>query len=193
MAITAPHRTGPTTASGSARRVALGSARRVGYAAALLPASLVTIGAVATGRADRARRWWAAAAGQDPRAAAHQPGPARLLAHALLCVPLGLLALIPIAMEALFVLRGVLYPLVQPGPYTDAWGGPTMGGAWLAHFGVGLPTALAGLGALWLLHRLHARLAGGLWGHRVGLAPVLTTVALLAGGTLLVNAWLHQL
>ncbi|MER5887509.1 hypothetical protein ABT160_27155 [Streptomyces sp. NPDC001941] len=166
--------------------------RRVGAGAALLPVSLAAVAAVAVGRPEAARRWWGRLSAQGT-ANGHRPGAVRLLGHGLLAVPLGLLTLIPIGMELLFVLRGVFYPLVQPGPYTTAWGGPTTGGAWLAHFGVGLLTAAVGLGLLWLLDRLHARLAGGMWGRRVGAWPVVATILSLLGGALLVNAWTHQL
>jgi hypothetical protein len=110
-----------------------------------------------------------------------------------LCVPLGLLALIPLGCEVLFVLRGVFYPLVDRGPYDHSWGGPSVGGAWLAHFGVGVPLAVAGVGVLWLLGRLHSRLAGWVWGREVGLGPFITMAAALVGGVALVIAWIHQL
>ncbi|MEU2236776.1 hypothetical protein [Streptomyces vietnamensis] len=182
--------------SGPGSRVAPArAASRAGYAAALLPASVVTLGAVAAGRADRARAWWARAAGQQSSAlsSARQPGTWRLLAHALLCVPLGLLALIPVGIEVLFVLRGVLYGLVDQGPYDHSWGGPSLAGAWVVHFLVALPFAAAGLGALWLLGGLHARLAGGMWGRRVGAGPVLALLLSSAAGIALVIAWIHQL
>lgn len=171
-----------------------GGARRVGYAAVLLPASVVTVGAVMVGRADRACEWWARAGeqGSARQTSGGRPGAARLLAHALLCVPLGLLALIPVGVEILFVLRGVLYPLVDQGPYDDSWGGPSVVGAWLAHFGVGVPFAVAGVGALWLLGGLHSRLAGWIGGRRVGLGPCVTTAAASVGGVALVIAWIHQ-
>ncbi|WP_306324673.1 hypothetical protein [Streptomyces venezuelae] len=193
MAVGTSHRTGDVAESGSG---VLRSrfARRIGFAALLLPAALGTAGAVVVGRSDVARRWWARGGEQGPVAGdgGVRPGRARLLAHSLLCLPLGLLALIPLGLEVLFVLRGVLYPLVQPGPYTTAWGGPSMAGAWLVHFGVGVLSAVVGLGALWLLNRLHARLAGGMWGRGVGVWPVAVTAAAFAGGVLLVIAWLHQ-
>ncbi|GAA2793444.1 hypothetical protein RMN57_20625 [Kitasatospora sp. CM 4170] len=193
MTVIASHRTGTAAGSGTGLP-RFGFVRRIGQAATLLPVSVAAVGAIAVGRPDAARRWWARIAEQGPAGTTERrPGAARLLAHGLLAVPLGLLTLIPIGAEVLFVLRGVLYPLVQPGPYTNAWGGPSTAGAWLAHFGVGLPTAAAGLGVLWLLHRLHARLAGGMWGRRVGAWPVVATAAALGAGALLVNAWLHQL
>ncbi|GGS75453.1 hypothetical protein GCM10010222_15660 [Streptomyces tanashiensis] len=170
-------------------------ASRVGYAAALLPAAVVTLGALAAGRAERAGAWWARAGEQDPttRAPERRPGAWRLVAHALVCVPLGLLALVPVGIEVLFVLRGVLYPLVDHGPYDHSWGGPSMAGAWAVHFLAALPFAAAGLGALWLLARLHTRLAGRLWGRRAGAGPVLALLVSSVAGVLLVIAWIHQL
>ncbi|MEV7415306.1 hypothetical protein [Streptomyces sp. NPDC089919] len=193
MTATAPHHARTTATTSRTGRAAARSrfARRVGHAALLLPAAVASAGAVALGRSDAARRWWARTAEQQPGAG--RPGPARLLAHSLLCLPLGFLALIPVGLEILFVLRGVLYPVVQAGPYTTAWGGPSTAGAWLAHFGVGLASAVAGLGALWLLDRLHARLARGLWGRRVGAWPYLVVAAAFTGGVLLVIAWTHQI
>ncbi|MGW1122459.1 hypothetical protein ACWD5B_36000 [Streptomyces tanashiensis] len=170
-------------------------ASRVGYAAALLPAAVVTLGALAAGRAERAGAWWARAGEQDPTTLApeRRPGAWRLVAHALVCVPLGLLALVPVGIEVLFVLRGVLYPLVDHGPYDHSWGGPSMAGAWAVHFLAALPFAAAGLGALWLLARLHTRLAGRLWGRRAGAGPVLALLVSSVAGVLLVIAWIHQL
>lgn len=194
MSFRASQRVGNASESGSA--VARPRfARRVGYAAALLPASVATVGAVVVGRLNRARAWWARAGeqGSATQTSSGGPGAARLLGHALLCVPLGLLALIPVGIEILCVLRGVLYPLVDRGPYNHSWGGPSVGGAWLAHFGVAVPFGAAGVGALWLLGCLHSRLAGWIWGRKVGLGPVIATTAASVGGVVLVIAWIHQL
>ncbi|MFJ6406022.1 hypothetical protein ACIQK9_10940 [Streptomyces hydrogenans] len=181
---------------GVAARVVRGGAagflRRAGRAAVLLPIALATTGLVLAGRADRAAEWWARVGGEGP-AAVRRPGTGRLLGHALVCVPLGLIALVPVGVEVLFVLRGVLYPLADSGPYDHSWGGPTMAGAWAVHFLVSLPFAAAGLGALALLHRLHHRLAGRLWGRRVGAGPVLVTLVTALACAVLVVAWTHQL
>ncbi|MFF0428330.1 MULTISPECIES: hypothetical protein [unclassified Streptomyces] len=196
MSFLASRRARDERPSGSGSRVLPARfARRVGYAAALLPAAVLTPAAVAVGRTDRARAWWARAGEQEPaaRSSPRQPGPWRLLAHALLCVPLGLVALVPVGIEVLFVLRGVLYPLVDHGPYDHSWGGPTWGGAWVVHFLVALPFAAAALGVLWLLNRLHARLAGGMWGLRVGPWPALALLGSSVAGTVFVIAWIHQL
>ncbi|GHE28413.1 hypothetical protein Shyd_26850 [Streptomyces hydrogenans] len=169
-----------------------GLLRRAGRAAVLLPVAVATTGLVAAGRADRAAEWWARIGGEDP-AAVRRPGAGRLLGHALVCVPLGLIALVPVGVEVLSVLRGLLYPLVESGPYDHSWGGPTLAGAWAAHFLVALPFAAAGLGVLALLHRLHHRLAGRLWGRRVGAGPVLVTLVTALACAVLVVAWTHQL
>ncbi|WP_369148851.1 hypothetical protein [Streptomyces sp. R44] len=196
MSFLAARRARNSRASGSASPARTARfARRVGYAAALLPAAVVTVGAVVAGRSDRARAFWARVDEPDPAlpAVARRPGAGRLLAHALVCVPLGLLALIPVGIEVLFVLRGVLYGLVDQGPYDHSWGGPTLAGAWITHFLVALPFAAAGLGALWLIDRLRSRLAGRLWGRRVGAGPVFALLVSSAAGVVLVIAWIHQL
>lgn len=192
MSLEASQRAGNASGSGSAARR---FARRAGYATVLLPASVATVGAVAIGRTDRARGWWARAGEQGPaaRTPSGQPGAARLLAHAALCVPLGLLALIPVGIEILFVFRGVLYPLVDRGPYDHSWGGPSVGGAWLAHFVVSVPFAVAGVGALWLLGLLHTRLAGRLWGRPAGFGIFVAAAAASVCGVGAVIAWIHQL
>ncbi|MFE7596712.1 hypothetical protein [Streptomyces sp. NPDC057494] len=181
---------GPASRATSAR-----FARRIGYAASLLPTALLTPALVAAGRSDLARAWWARVDEQDPAAlsSTRRPGAWRLSGHALMSVPLGLLALIPVGVEILFVLRGVLYPVFEHGPYDHAWGGPSMAGAWAAHFLIGLALAAAGLGALWLLNRLHSRLAGWTWGRKVGAGPVCALPVLFTAGVVLVIAWTHQL
>ncbi|MFF3772768.1 hypothetical protein [Streptomyces sp. NPDC002232] len=181
------------TARGALPRTAARCAGRIGHAASLLPAALLTLGVVAAGRPDPARAWWARVDGQDPAAPSRRPGAWRLVGHALTDIPLGLLALVPVGLEILFVLRGVLYPVVEDGPYDHAWGGPGLAGAWAAHFLIGLALAVAGLGALWLLDRLHHRLAGWTWGREVGAGAVCALPVLCAAGGVLVVAWTHQL
>lgn len=120
-------------------------------------------------------------------------GPPRRTAKALAGLVLGALAVIPLAIEVLFIARGVLYGLVDPGPYDTSWGGPTRAGAWLAHFLVGVPFAVAGLFALAGLAGLHGRwvrLIDGQPGQR-WVIPV--TGLIIAGVAALVRAWLHQL
>jgi hypothetical protein len=64
----------------------------------------------------------------------------RVLAHALLRLPLDLLSLALTAYLWLLVLGNLAYPL-RPGTmgsYRDSWGGPTLAGAWAVHAAVGL-------------------------------------------------------
>lgn len=142
-------------------------------AAVLLPVSVAEVGAVVAGR---------------------RPRPARSLAHAVTGILLGALALVAVGVELLFVVRCVLYGFVDPGPYDRSWGGPTLAGAWLAHFGVGLLSAAAGLAVLWFLAQLHHRL-GARWLHDEPTGAWVLPTALLAcaGGLVFVVAWLHQL
>lgn len=96
-------------------------------------------------------------------------------------------------MEGLFITRSVLYGLVDSGPYTESWGGPTLAGAWLAHFLVGIPLAGAGLLALAGIAAIHQRLSRALDAERVAawLIPVALIICLLGG--LFFVAWLQQL
>jgi hypothetical protein len=41
------------------------------------------------------------------------------------------------------VLRGVLYPLIGADDLQDSWGGPTLAGAWAAHFALVVAILLA--------------------------------------------------
>ncbi|MEU6384008.1 hypothetical protein ABZ847_10625 [Streptomyces bauhiniae] len=123
-----------------------------------------------------------------------RPGRARALPHALLGIPLGALSLVAVGVELLFVARGVLYGLVDRGPYDHSWGGPTRGGAWLAHFAVGLPVAAAGLALLWCVAYLDDRLgARFVRGERTGAWVLPVALLACAAGAVFVVAWVHQL
>ncbi|SCG53241.1 hypothetical protein [Micromonospora inositola] len=168
------------------------------YCAALAPLAVFALVTAPLGRSDRAARRWRALRtgllGAPPVAGAgRRPGPVAVVGHGLLSLLLGLAALVPLGVELLMVLRGVLYGVVDPGPYTNSWGGPTRAGAWLAHFLVGLPLAAAGLAALVGIAAVHQRLTGGLDGARP--APWLIPVTLLiaVAGALLFVAWTHQI
>jgi len=113
--------------------------------------------------------------------------------HAVLSVLLGLTGLVEAGLVAVFVFRGVLYGIVDKGPYTDAWGGPTLAGAWTVHFLVGV-AVLAGAVLLGLLvTALHRRLT--LWSEGGEVArwvlPCSTGVCLVIA--LLVAAWTRQI
>ncbi|MFD4728796.1 hypothetical protein ACPCI1_16025 [Streptomyces seoulensis] len=90
--------------------------------------------------------------------------------------------------------RGVLFGLVDRGPYDHSWGGPTRGGAWLAHFAVGLPVAAAGLALLWCVAYLDDRLgARFVRGERTGAWVLPVALLACAAGAVFVVAWVHQL
>ncbi|SDS97397.1 hypothetical protein [Jiangella sp. DSM 45060] len=71
---------------------------------------------------------------------------------------LRLVQLLLIAMIVLVIARGPFYGLVDPGPYDDAWGGPSRSGAWLVHAAVAVPIGLAAGGLLVAVERLRRRL-----------------------------------
>lgn len=87
--------------------------------------------------------------------------------HSVAALPLQILsAALAAAFWAVFLARGVCYPLAEWGNDVSAsWGGPTMAGAWAAHFGVGLPTGAVVLPLVALLvtaqRRIAVRLLGG--------------------------------
>jgi hypothetical protein len=172
--------------------------RSLAYCAALAPVAVFALVAAPVGRSDAAAARWRALRtgllGAPPVAGpGRRPGPVAVAGHGLLSLLLGVTALVPLGVELLMVLRGVLYGIVDPGPYTHSWGGPTRAGAWLAHFLVGLPMAAAGLVALVGIAAVHQRLTRGLDGARP--APWLIPVTLLIAlaGALLFVAWTHQI
>lgn len=179
------------------RRTLAASSRSLLYCL-LLPA--LAIGAVAAtlvGRAQAAAGWWRwlrTRVLRVPPVQVRRPrGVLAATGHALLSLLLGVVALVPLGIEALFIARCALYGLVDRGPYTDSWGGPTAAGAWLAHFLVGIPFAVAGLLALAGIAAMHQRLSRALDGERPAawLIPVALVISPL--GALFFVAWLRQL
>ena len=131
------------------------------------------------------------------RVGAGQPGPlpgrALPAAAASVGLLLGLVAIIPLGILALFVARGVLYGWVDPGPYDTSWGGPTRAGAWAAHFLVGLSLVPASVAALIGLAALHRRWTARLSGARGG-AWILPAVLLIcAAAALFLIGWVRQI
>ncbi|NUR74413.1 MAG: hypothetical protein HOU81_26685 [Hamadaea sp.] len=104
----------------------------------------------------------------------------------------GVLALVPIAMIALLVARGAFYGLVDRGPYDNSWGGPSLAGAWTAHFLISLPFIALGVFALAGLRRLRRSWLRWLAGERRRWWVLPVTLVLYAGAAMLVIAWLHQ-
>jgi hypothetical protein len=92
--------------------------------------------------------------GAGGAAGAPKGGVGKRIWASLAAVALGALALIPVGAEVLCVARGLCYGLVDRGPYNHSWGGPTLAGAWAAHFAVSLPLVALGLLVLGLLLQL---------------------------------------
>lgn len=87
------------------------------------------------------------------------PSTASVAAHGVVAAGAGVLAWIAAALLALFVFRGLLYGVVVPGPYDEAWGGPTLAGAWIVHALVGLALAVLALELLRTVDALYTRLS----------------------------------
>lgn len=191
-----PRRRAPGAVIHRLRRPSARASRSVAYCALVLPLSLGALVALSCGRADLGNTRWnwlrTRVLGVRPTPAQPVPGPGASFGHGLLSLLLGVAVLPLLGLEALVVVRSVFYGLVDHGPYTDSWGGPSAAGAWLAHLAVGLPLALAGVLALAGIAALHQRLTQALYGERRrGRLVALTIVIAALGGALLV-AWLRQ-
>ncbi|MFI6232211.1 hypothetical protein ACIBD9_01465 [Micromonospora sp. NPDC050784] len=187
----------PTARSRSFRVVRL-AGRSLAYCATLVPVAVLTLVTAPLGGAGAAVARWRALRttllGMPPTAVpGRRPGTVAVLGHALLSLLVGAVALLPLGVELLMVLRGVLYGVVDPGPYDHSWGGPTRAGAWLAHFLVGLPLAAAGLAALIGIAAVHQRLTRRLDGERGPLWLLPTVLLMAVAGALLFVAWTRQI
>lgn len=191
-ATTGTHRTRP----GRIRRAARVAARSLLYCAALIPLAIGALIAALSGHTRVAATWWrwlrTRVLGAPAPHVARLSGFFAVVGHALLSALLGAAALLPLGVEVVFLLRGVLYGFVDQGPYDTSWGGPTRAGAWLAHFLVSVPFSVVGLLALIGVAAVHQRLTLALDGGRR--APWLVPVALVIslGGALIFVAWLRQ-
>jgi hypothetical protein len=177
---------------GRARAIARAAGRGLVYCAVLIPLSIAAVLATLVGQHRAAASWWGRLAKVSP-AGGRRPGPVGVLAHALVSLLLGATALIPLGVELIFILRGVLYGFVDRGPYDTSWGGPTRAGAWTVHFLDSLAAALVGLVVLAGIAALHRRLTVSLHGGPRPVWVVLVPLLLAAGGGMLFVAWLHQI
>ncbi|WP_203963676.1 hypothetical protein [Actinocatenispora thailandica] len=159
-----------------------------GRGALLLPRALVALAATLTGRAQLASRLL-----HRDAVDAAGAGAAQRIRAALAGLVLGVLALLPVGAVVLCVARGLCYGLVDRGPYDHSWGGPTMAGAWAAHFAISLPFLALGLLALAGLDGLHRQLAAPLAGRRTPAWAVLVALVGCVAGALLFVAWLRQI
>ncbi|MEU2680028.1 hypothetical protein ABZ638_24380 [Streptomyces sp. NPDC007107] len=171
--------------SAPARRVA----RRAWDAVTLLPRGAAAFAAATAGRGGSARSLLRVEAGPEvPR-----PGAVRVAGHALATVLLGALSLVLAGVLLLAVARGLFYGLVDQGPYDHSWGGPSRAGAWLAHFAVATPCAVATVAALYGITGLHERLTAPLRGERRPGWVLPAVLVCCAAGALFVVAFLRQL
>lgn len=169
--------------------------RRVGYAAVSAPVGLAALALTLIGQPGRAGRLQHRVArallGGPVSARPHLTG---TLAYALLSIPLGVVGLWLAFLLVPNTIRNLLYGFVVGDGYRDAWGGPTLAGAWAVH--AALVLALLPVG-LWLVRGLTAlqrRLADGLLGGgRVGVPVGAASAIVLAGGAVLLTAWVRQI
>lgn len=179
------------------RRAAQAPGRSLVYCATLIPLAIGAMLAALSGRAGAAGSWWrwlrTRVLGAPASQATRPRGSVAVIGHALLSVLLGAAAVVPLGVEVLFILRGVLYGLVDRGPYNNSWGGPSRAGAWLAHFLIGTPMAVAGLLALIGIAAVHQRLTLALDGKRGAAWLVPATLLISLAGAAFLIAWLHQL
>ena len=193
-AVEAPERPIPAAA-----RAARAVGRSLLYCAVLIPVSTAALIAALLGRRQTAVSWWRAlrtwlvSNGSAGGAALRRPGTVAVIGHALASLLLGAAALVPLGIQVLMLLRGVLYGLVDRGPYDHSWGGPTRGGAWLAHFLVSVPFTLAALGALAGIAAVHQRLTRSLDGGRPAWWQLPLTAVICLAGAVLVFAWSRQI
>lgn len=194
----APRSSAPVpSAAQRVRRALLAAGRGSAYCLAILPLSLLAIAAALIGHADAATGWWSTmrrrVLGKPALPSSRRATAAAVLGHGVLGILLGAAALIPLGIELLMVLRGALYGLVDRGPYNTSWGGPSMAGAWLAHFAVGIGFAALAALALVGIAAVHQRLTAALAGQRRApwLVPVVLVVPLPT--VVILIAWLHQL
>ncbi len=148
---------------------------RTAYMLAALPAALVSLtGAPVQG--SLARRLLNVEAA--PR------GRFQTILHAVLSVPLNAASLLVVSYGWAIVVLNLLYPgrrlIGMGGTLDDAWGGPTLAGAWAVHALGGLVMLLLMPFVLKCLTALHPRLLLGVAGNAVGG----TTGRATGGGTM---------
>ncbi|MEU0302453.1 hypothetical protein ABZ252_23745 [Streptomyces sp. NPDC006175] len=169
----------------TARRTALSA----WYAATLLPRGAAALTAAAAGRGGSARSLLRAGAGTGTP----PPGAVRAAGHAVATVLLGALSLVLTGVLLMAMARGLFYGFVDQGPYDHSWGGPSKAGAWLAHFAVAVPCAVATVAALLGVARLQKRLTAPLRGERRPGWVLPAVLVCSAAGALFVVAFLRQL
>jgi Putative sensor len=120
--------------------------RRTFYILLALPVSLVSLPLALLGDYRAAARLQRGLARKYLALRIHEPAlrdtAGRVLAHAVLSLPLNLVSLALTAYLWLLVAINVAYPLrpgaTSPDSYQHAWGGPTLAGAWAVHAAAGV-------------------------------------------------------
>ncbi|MFE3545349.1 hypothetical protein ACFXK0_20500 [Nocardia sp. NPDC059177] len=113
--------------------------------------------------------------------------------HSVLAAGVGLVSWFLVLLAIMVLIRGLAYPLLVGDGYENAWGGPTLVGAWLVHALLGLLLAPAFIGLVALLGRLQLRLTRRVLGRAEGWWPVPIAVVFTAVGVLFCIAWTRQL
>jgi hypothetical protein len=139
---------------------------RHAYAAVALPLGLIALVVAPLGGARRVDRWQRALASRllgmpADVPASHRRGPTRrVLTHAVLSLPANLVGFaLVVPAWAVFLGRGVFYPAFGADHLEQSWGGPTLAGAWFAHFILGPPMLLVVTLLLGPVSRFQSRLA----------------------------------
>ncbi|MGH3566803.1 MAG: hypothetical protein ACRDRH_12370 [Pseudonocardia sp.] len=169
--------------------------RSLAYAASITSVGVAALGLAVTHPDHTARLWGRLAR----RTIGHRtgdlncaPGRVWLAGHAVMSVLLGLVGWMLIAIVGLMVARGALYGFVDAGPYDQAWGGPTLGGAWITHFAVSLPILAASMLLAVGVTGLHRRTTRRLEGTRAPWWVVPIVFMACAAAALFFIAWSRQ-
>jgi hypothetical protein len=138
---------------------------RHAYAAAALPIGLAALVAAPFGGSKAVGRWHRSLATRllhlDLDGSREARGETRsVLAHAFTSLPVNLIAFVLVVpLWIIFVTRGVLYPVFGADHLERSWGGPSLPGAWFAHFIQGPPLLFLATLLLNPVVRLQSRLA----------------------------------
>ncbi|HEV7655873.1 MAG TPA: hypothetical protein VGP36_14235 [Mycobacteriales bacterium] len=168
--------------------------RRVAYGAVSAPVGLAALGLTLTGQPGRSarlqqrvvQRLLGAPVGNRARLSG-------TIAYALLSIPLGVVGLWLALLLVPNTIRNLLYGFVVGDGYTDAWGGPTLAGAWTVHAVLALALVPVGLWLVRGLTALQRRLAGALLGGgRVGVPVGVTSAVVVLAGAVFLDLWVHQ-
>jgi hypothetical protein len=127
---------------------------------------LVGVVAAPLGAAHRVERWQLALATRLLGVPSAESPPAasgvgrRVVARALVGLPVHLVTfLLVVPGWAVFLARGVAYPVFGADHLEQSWGGPSLAGAWFVHFVLGPPLLALATLLLTPVSKLQARLA----------------------------------